>query len=659
LTTSRFCRECGVALPRPQSAPTPPADAEQLTVQQNPPARPAVESSIRPPAADATTLEQGTSPPSAEVEFDNAQLQQQLIVDDDATSAATEAVEETTSPTQPLIAPDTLAAGDGLSPGTRIGEYQIVELHEERDGQQIYRAQAPADVCAQCGTRAVEPDAHFCEECGAELIPRDVLLLERGLDADQEPVGPARIAELPDEPLRMLLPPVTSFMANERQYLVMEAQVPGFQSLAELLATQGDAPGQPAALDEADALPIAVQLAQLLQFLHAHGTALGDLSLAQLLIGPQRRLRLRDASDVRQLTDATRDADLQQLLHTLEDLTRTPRETRKLSEESLEAAPEQPGSLQDVLELAREGKLPDAQSWVAALESVGAATRELRALTTRVGARTDVGVQRELDEDALMTQELRIALAGVYVNAGIYVVADGMGGHAAGEVASTLAVRAAANSVAQQLVELASASSGGIDDERLKTLVSTAVEQANVAVVEEGRRRSNDMGTTITLALVVGDRCIIGNVGDSRTYLLRAGQLQRISKDHSLVQRLVDVGQITEDDIYSHPHRNAILRSLGERPNVETDLFPLRLNPGDALFLCSDGLWEMVRNPRIAEVVTTIDDPQAASDLLVKEANANGGEDNITVVLVRFADAAAQADSSQQSAVSVEPSAGG
>ncbi len=125
------------------------------------------------------------------------------------------------------------------------------------------------------------------------------------------------------------------------------------------------------------------------------------------------------------------------------------------------------------------------------------------------------------------------------------------------------------------------------------------------------------------------------------------------------MQRLVDVGQITEDDIYSHPHRNAILRSLGERPNVETDLFPLRLNPGDALFLCSDGLWEMVRNPRIAEVVTTIDDPQAASDLLVKEANANGGEDNITVVLVRFADAAAQADSSQQSAVSVEPSAGG
>jgi protein phosphatase len=211
-----------------------------------------------------------------------------------------------------------------------------------------------------------------------------------------------------------------------------------------------------------------------------------------------------------------------------------------------------------------------------------------------------------------------------------------MGGHAAGEVASTLAVQAAANSIAQQLVELASGSAQGMDDERLKALVSTAVDQANLAVFQEGQRRGNDMGTTITLALVVGDRCIVGNVGDSRTYLVHEGQLKRISKDHSLVMRLVDVGQITEDEIYTHPHRNAILRSLGDKPNVETDLFPVRLAPGDALFLCSDGLWEMVHDPRIAEVIATVDDPQAACDQFIKEANANGGEDNITAILVRF-----------------------
>jgi protein phosphatase len=424
-------------------------------------------------------------------------------------------------------------------------------------------------------------------------------------------------------------------MANDQQYLVMEAEVPGFQSLAELLASQGEAPDQPAALDEADALPIATQLAQLLQYLHQNGTALGDLSLAQLLIGPQRRLRLRDASDLRPLDEASRAADLQALASTLEDLARTPRQTRKLSPEVVEGAQGQPESLQDVLALGRIGSLPDAQSWVKALESLNAAKRAIRGLATRVGARTDVGVQRELDEDAFMTQELRIALSGVYINAGIYVVADGMGGHAAGEVASTMAVRAAATSIADQLVELAS-DEQGIDDERLKTLVTTAVEQANVAVVQEAQRRKNDMGTTMTLALVVGDRCIIGNVGDSRTYLFRGGQLQRISKDHSLVMRLVDVGQITEDEIYTHPHRSAILRSLGEKPNVETDLFPLRIEPDDALFLCSDGQWEMVRNPRMGEVIATVDDPQAVCEQLVDEANANGGEDNITAVLVRF-----------------------
>jgi protein phosphatase len=440
---------------------------------------------------------------------------------------------------------------------------------------------------------------------------------------------------LPDDPLRAVLPPLDILKADGREYLVLEGTVPGYQSLAELLSTRGDAPQEPAALDESDALPIATQLAKLLEFLHEHSVALGDLSLAQLLIGPQRRLRLRDIADIQPLTEQSRQADLRQLVATIEDLTRTPRETRKLSVDTLDSEAQPAQSLEDVLALGRTGQLRDASAWVKVLEGITTAKQAIRGLTTRLGSRTDVGVQREIDEDALMTQELRIAIAGVYVNAGIYVVADGMGGHAAGEIASTLAVQAAANSIAQQLVELASAS-GEVTDERLGTLVKTAVEAANLAVYNESRRRQNDMGTTMTLALVVGDRCIIGNVGDSRTYLVRGGKLERVTTDHSLVMRLVDLGQITEDEIYSHPHRSAILRSLGEKPNVETDLFPLRLVPGDMLFLCSDGQWEMVRNPRMQEMIVTIDDPQEAADQLVDEANKNGGEDNITTVLVRF-----------------------
>lgn len=621
IASSRFCRQCGNALKNTNNS-------ESASDKQ--PRKEAKPSSQAPSQKKQAPTE---SPSSAALSDD--ELQTQLLASGhEAADGESDTMEESSAPTQPLKLPEERGDDGALQPGAQVGEYEIVDLHDEHDGQRTYRAQAPADVCAQCGTRAADSDAHFCEECGAELQVRDVLLVELPVDTERQH-GPARLMDLPDEPLRKLLPPVTAFTANDRTYLVIEAQVPGYQSLAGLLADQGEAPQAPAALDEKDALPIALQLAQLIQYLHHNGTALGNLSLAQLLIGPQRRLRLRDVDEMHALNDERRAQDLQQLVHTLEDLTRLPRETRKLSTEPLDIETPHPNTLEDVLALGRSGLLSDADSWVEALQSVVAAKQGIRSLSTHVGAHTDIGVQRELDEDALMTQELRIALAGAYVNAGIYVVADGMGGHAAGEVASTLAVQAAANTMAQQLVELAS-STQAIDDERLKEIVGQAVEKANLAVYEESRRRNNDMGTTITLAVVVGDRCMIGNVGDSRTYLLRDKKLQRISQDHSLVMRLVAIGQITEEEIYTHPHRNAILRSLGERPDVEVDTFPLRLQPGDALFLCSDGQWEMVHDPRLNEVLISVADPQAACEQLVDEANANGGEDNITAVLVRF-----------------------
>lgn len=643
--TSRFCRQCGATLantapaaPGSQPAATPVGGSRPTTTGAA--ATPTGGSSpadIGPRSTPAGGSRPATTAAAPE-QLPDAELQAKLIVNPGPEASGDGALPEpTTTPTEPLVLPPAEQTAPRLEAGARVGGYEVVELHDERDGRAIYRAKAPADVCAQCGTRAAEADARFCEECGAELLPRDVLLEERPIDGGDTATGPARLNELPEDPLRALLPPITAFTANDRQYVVMEAQVPGYQSLAELLATRGEAPQQPAALDEADALPLATQLAQLLRYLHANGTALGDLSLAQLLIGPspERRLRLRDASGLQPLTDASRQTDLRQLAATIEDLTRMPRQTRKLSEEAVNTEA-QPRSIEDVLALGRMGGLADAEGWAAALESLGAAKRSIRSLATRLGARTDVGVQREIDEDAFMTQELRIALAGIPLNAAIYVVADGMGGHAAGEVASMLAVQAVANSIAEQLGQLAS-STEGVDDERMGKLVTTAVEQANLAVYQESQRRQNDMGTTITLALVVGDRCVIGNVGDSRTYLFQGGQLKRISQDHSLVMRLVKIGQITEDEIYSHPHRSAILRSLGERPEVETDLFPLRLQPGDSLFLCSDGQWEMVRDPRMAEIIATVDDPQAVCNQLVDEANANGGEDNITAVLVRFA----------------------
>jgi protein phosphatase len=559
-----------------------------------------------------------------------------------------ELVTQPLQPTPPAGEPQSSQAGSEpaaaetpalptLAPGTTIEGYTIVELRDEQAGVRTYRAQAPNDVCAQCGARATDPEARFCEECGAELLPRDVLLVEQPQAEDAAVTGAALATTLPDDPIRALLPPITAIEQEGRRLLVVEEAVPGWQSLAELLSGHGDAPDQPAALEEADALPIALQLAQLIQYLHRNQIALGDLSLAQLLIGPQQRIRLRDIDSLRPLNDASRQADLLQLHHTLEDLTRTPRETRKLDMAAVEESAAAPRTLQDVLALARIGGLADADAWVTALSGLSESQRAIAGLTVQIGARSNVGMVRELNEDSLMTLDLKLDIAGRAVNAGLYVVADGMGGHAAGEVASSLAVQSMANIVSQTLMELTVDSSQGLTDAQLGDLARQAAERANLAVYEEGRRRGNDMGTTLTFALVVGDRGVIGNVGDSRTYLLRNGQLQRISKDHSLVQRLVDMGQIQPDEVYTHPHRNAILRSLGEKPQIELDLFPLRLQPGDIVFCCSDGQWEMVRDPQMNEIIVKASDVQAAADQLIAEGNRNGGEDNITAVLVRFA----------------------
>lgn len=543
---------------------------------------------------------------------------------------------------EPASGKETGATDPPLQPGTTIEGYTIIELRDERDGRRTYRAEAPANVCAQCGTQAADPSSRFCENCGAELLPRDVLLIEDSTSGEQSS-GPWQALDLPDDPVRALLPPLTQVQQDDKRYLVVEEAVPGWQSLAELLSGYGESPEQPAALEEEDALPIALQLAQLIQYLHRNNLALGDLSLAQLLLGPQQRLRLRDVQSIQPLADATQKADLMQLHHTLEDLTRTPRATRKLDAAAVEGGSTAPKSLQEVLALARMGGLASADDWVNALSAVAESKRAVQGLRTRIGAHSHVGMVRELNEDALLTMDWKMDVAGRLINAGLYVVADGMGGHAAGEVASTLAVQNMASIAASGLMELLADSSAGLSDSQLGDIALRASEQANMAVVQEGRRRNNDMGTTLTFALVVGDRCVIGNVGDSRTYLIRDGQMQRISKDHSLVQRLVDVGQIQPDEIYTHPHRNAILRSLGEQPQVQVDLFPLRLQDGDIVFCCSDGQWEMVRDPRMSEIIQAASDPQAAVQQLIAEGNQNGGEDNITAVLVQFQAASSEA----------------
>jgi protein phosphatase len=225
------------------------------------------------------------------------------------------------------------------------------------------------------------------------------------------------------------------------------------------------------------------------------------------------------------------------------------------------------------------------------------------------GARTDVGRGRSANEDAFVADQDR----------GLYAVADGMGGHRAGEVASATAI---------ETLQSAFGTGGRIED---------AVAAANAAVFTQASENPEmrGMGTTVTaVALTDGRYATIGHVGDSRAYLLRDGTLSQVTEDHSLVEQLVREGQLSPEEAAVHPQRAVITRALGIEPDVEVDVYEVDLHPGDRLLLCSDGLSNMVRGPQLEALLREQGDPQQAAEMLVDAANAAGGDDNITVVIV-------------------------
>ncbi|MBK5093993.1 MAG: Stp1/IreP family PP2C-type Ser/Thr phosphatase [Actinobacteria bacterium] len=229
---------------------------------------------------------------------------------------------------------------------------------------------------------------------------------------------------------------------------------------------------------------------------------------------------------------------------------------------------------------------------------------------------THTGKVREMNEDAVLE------------SGNLSAVADGMGGHQAGEVASSLAL-----SVVRQYVEDNLGLIGG--DE----LVKRAVEAANAAVHEKAvsSAKYHDMGTTLTMMYREGDTVYFGHVGDSRAYIFRGGRLMRLTRDHSFVARLVAEGEITEEEARVHPQRNIILFALGLNPKVDVDLMAVKVMPGDEFLLVTDGLYSMVEDRQIEQVLAGETEPAAAVKRLVDLALEAGGADNVSVVLTSYA----------------------
>jgi protein phosphatase len=244
-----------------------------------------------------------------------------------------------------------------------------------------------------------------------------------------------------------------------------------------------------------------------------------------------------------------------------------------------------------------------------------------------VGQQSDVGHVRTLNEDSLWVMAPPSA-----PSVGVFVVADGVGGHAAGDVASRLAVEA----IARHGDDLQRARADG-DTLDAEAWLTRAAKAANQAVYRERLAASNDMGCTLVMALVVGRAATVLNVGDSRAYRLGPRGIDQITTDHSLVQRLVDIGQLSPEEARHHPQKSVIYRVIGDSPDLAMDLFHVRLASGEALLLCSDGLSDMVVDDVIRQVWQDAASPQAACDRLVALAKEAGGYDNITVVLAQIA----------------------
>ncbi|PWH20104.1 MAG: hypothetical protein DDG59_01175 [Anaerolineae bacterium] len=243
------------------------------------------------------------------------------------------------------------------------------------------------------------------------------------------------------------------------------------------------------------------------------------------------------------------------------------------------------------------------------------------------------GIQRDYNEDAVLAIEFFVTYQDILRNAGIYAVADGMGGHLHGEIASKVAVMSVASLVVERLLLPQFKPPTAQTQNSLISILKEAISSAH----QEIHQKASGGGTTLTCCLIVSNTLTIAHIGDTRAYYIGTnGDVKLYTRDHSLVKRLVELGQISEQEAQNHPQRNVLYRALGQTDPVEADVFSLPLPPSGYLLLCSDGLWGVVPESQIVQTIRQSSDLQEACYQLIQLANETGGPDNISVILVKF-----------------------
>ena len=237
---------------------------------------------------------------------------------------------------------------------------------------------------------------------------------------------------------------------------------------------------------------------------------------------------------------------------------------------------------------------------------------------------TDIGKRRKLNQDYVYTSEMPVGHL-----ANLFLVADGMGGHNAGDYASRYTIETIVDEISKS------------NDESPVFVLEKAIKRANSLIRQKSEEETelNGMGTTVVAATIEGNKLCVANVGDSRLYIINNREIRQITRDHSLVEEMVRMGGLKREMARNHPDKNIITRAIGALDDVEVDFFEVRLNKGDTILMCSDGLSNMIEDEEIRMIMQGQRDIVEKAESLVKAANNNGGKDNIAVVLVEpFAD---------------------
>lgn len=507
---------------------------------------------------------------------------------------------------------DLLAANELL----HDGRYQIHLPMESSGTRRSYlaydRQRRQCPVCAGLG-------AQFCENCG-KALPADQTespLLQIWEAAKPEVLRPR--AEFAQLPLRH------PGLFNIHEFF--EATIGADQPPRYFLVRDREE-GTPLSALPGPQMPHTVlkwiqQVAATLGYLHSKGYNYAEFGLEQIRdVGGQ--VRLENVERIRPLVPPDAHKQITQTLGKMVSLFEPLMPIKSLPQDAAQ-----------IITRARAGQYPNGQALAADLDAAIVAVRRAANVNWQTGRLSDLGRQRQINEDSLLTVELARVHDSASRPLALFAVADGMGGHEGGEVASALAATTLARHLANAVL-MPAVNQITLPELPYTELLKKACIEAGQAVHAEAKRRHTDMGTTLVAALLVGSEVIVANIGDSRAYWLNQKEIEQISVDHTLVERLVAEGTLTREQARNHPNGNLIYRSLGERPIVEVDLFRRQLEPGDWLLLCSDGLSGLVEDHNIHKVITTSRNPQDACETLIKQANQAGGHDNITAIVVRL-----------------------